>query len=175
MAGINTDISSEPYPDNFTISGTHAVGIFANTSPRTGLAGSAHPAQRLQGALLRVGLPLHRQCLDDCHGQGQGVADGSQLAECPTNLLWLSTDVTNVAQLRRRRASRQRHLRCWRSRCATARYLLRARSWQSAMIPSPGGQDLSGHHDGHRARNLGQADGCRQRPRGTQCQPDADG
>ncbi len=39
MAGINTDISSDPYPDNFTITGANAVGIFANTSPRTGWAG----------------------------------------------------------------------------------------------------------------------------------------
>ena len=35
MAGINTDISSDPYPDNFTIIGSNAVGIFANTTPRT--------------------------------------------------------------------------------------------------------------------------------------------
>jgi len=40
MAGINTDISSDPYPDNFSLNGPDAVGIFANTAPRTNWAGS---------------------------------------------------------------------------------------------------------------------------------------
>jgi uncharacterized repeat protein (TIGR01451 family) len=40
MAGINLDISSDPWPDNFALNGPDAVGIFANTSPRTEWAGS---------------------------------------------------------------------------------------------------------------------------------------
>ncbi len=38
MAGTNADISSDPYPDSFTI-GPDAIGIFANTSPRVNWAG----------------------------------------------------------------------------------------------------------------------------------------
>jgi len=39
MAGIDLDISSDPYPDSFSL-GPDAVGIFANTAPRTDWAGS---------------------------------------------------------------------------------------------------------------------------------------
>lgn len=39
MAGVNIDISADPYPDNFTITGPNAVPIFHNTAPRTGYAG----------------------------------------------------------------------------------------------------------------------------------------
>ncbi len=37
-AGTDVDISSDPYPDSFTI-GVDAVGIFANTAPRLNWAG----------------------------------------------------------------------------------------------------------------------------------------
>jgi hypothetical protein len=40
MAGVVTDISSDPYPDSFTISGANAFGIFLNKTPGT-WAGSA--------------------------------------------------------------------------------------------------------------------------------------
>ena len=39
MAGVNLDISADPYPDSFTITGPNAVPIFTNDTPKTDLAG----------------------------------------------------------------------------------------------------------------------------------------
>jgi len=39
MAGVNPDISSDPYPDSFSLRGPDAVGVFANNAPNTDWAG----------------------------------------------------------------------------------------------------------------------------------------
>lgn len=39
MAGVNLDISADPYPDSFSINGPNGVALFTNTAPRTDLAG----------------------------------------------------------------------------------------------------------------------------------------
>jgi len=39
MAGLNLNISADPYPDNFTITGPNAVAIFTNDPPKTDLSG----------------------------------------------------------------------------------------------------------------------------------------
>jgi hypothetical protein len=41
MAGINPDISGDPYPDDFTISGAHGSCIFTAPAPSTYCAGTA--------------------------------------------------------------------------------------------------------------------------------------
>ena len=94
MAGISTDISSDPYPDNFTINGAHAVGIFANASPNTGLAG-----ERIQ----RNAYKAIYFAWDFNYTGGTSISatvktDVLQRAMNwlkPTELLWLSANVTN--------------------------------------------------------------------------------
>jgi hypothetical protein len=39
MAGLHLDISADPYPDSFTITGPNAVAIFTNDAPKTDLSG----------------------------------------------------------------------------------------------------------------------------------------
>ena len=92
MAGISADISSDPYPDNFTINGSHAVGIFANTAPRTGLAGlriqrNAYKAIYLAWDFDNTGGPVIA---------AKAKTDVLQKAmNWLKPLLWLSADVTN--------------------------------------------------------------------------------
>ena len=71
MAGVGTDISSDPYPDNFTINGANAVGIFANASSNTGLAGeriqrNAYKPSTSRGTSTTRAARRHRYHKDRC-------------------------------------------------------------------------------------------------------------
>ncbi len=96
MAGISTDVSSDPFPDSVLISGTHAVGIFANTSPKTDWAG------------LRIQRNAYKAILFTWDFNYTGGTSITATAKTdvlqramnwlkPTDLLWLSADVTNGA------------------------------------------------------------------------------
>ena len=90
MTGVNVDVSADPYPDSFKTLGANAVGIFANTAPRTDWAGVRVARNAYQVDLLWV---LLLTTLSRLHPRRHDHAKSNRLADY-RDVTWLSETPT---------------------------------------------------------------------------------
>jgi len=82
QAGTNPDISSDTYPNNYTI-GPHGIGIFSNTSPRINWAGMR---------IAKNGYIAVYLAWDYHYAGGSTVIDPIETEVLGNILLWLTGD-----------------------------------------------------------------------------------
>jgi uncharacterized repeat protein (TIGR01451 family) len=82
MAGLHIDISADPYPDSFTITGPNAVAIFTNDAPKTDLSG------------LRIAKDLYKAIYLAWNFNYTGTTDPEKDAVLGRALNWLAPSAT---------------------------------------------------------------------------------
>ena len=83
MAGLHINISADPYPDSFTITGPNAVAIFTNDAPKTDLSGLRIAKNGYKAIYFAWNFQLHGH---DRRGEGRRAGQGHELAGAERDL-----------------------------------------------------------------------------------------